>query len=91
MNDDIESVHYRLRRAGLVLSVERGALHARPRSRVTPELQALIAQNRQALITYLQSRATRAADARLLAELKAEAAAIALIERIRAEVRSLPF
>lgn len=98
MNDDVQAVYTRLRRAGLVLRVERGALRVSPRSKVTPELQALIAQNRQALIAYLQSRA---ADARRLDLIsaedllrqseQAEAAAIALIERIRAEVRSLPF
>ncbi|MDE2174175.1 MAG: hypothetical protein KGJ54_02650 [Betaproteobacteria bacterium] len=91
MNDDVQAVYARLRRAGLVLRVNRGALHVSPRNKITPELQALIAQHRQALIAYAQSRATRAADARLLAEMQAEAAARALIERIRAEVRSLPF
>ena len=91
MNNDIETVYDRLLRAGLALRVERGALHALPRNKVTPELQALIANNSDALVAYMLRRAANPANRRLLAELKAEAAAAALIDRIRAEVRSLPF
>ena len=91
MNDDAQTVYAHLLRAGLALRVERGVLRVSPRSKVTPELQALIAKNHDALVDYTLRRAANTPPARRLAELKAKDAAIALIDRIRAEVRSLPF
>ena len=95
MNDDVQTVYARLRRAGLALRVNHGALHVSPRNRVTPELRALIVQHRQALIAHLQNRSRAGNDGnpylQRLAEMQAEAAAITLIDRIRAEVRDLPF
>jgi restriction endonuclease Mrr len=92
MNDDIGTAHTRLRRAGLVLRVERGALHVSPRNKITPELRSLITKNRDALIARLQPRrAPDALDSQRLAELQAEAATIDLIERIRASAREMPF
>jgi hypothetical protein len=57
MND---AIIVRLRAAGLVLRVERDVLHVSPRNKVTPELRALIAQHRTAIIARL--RPLRASD-----------------------------
>ncbi|MDY0331628.1 MAG: hypothetical protein RBR52_14200 [Thiomonas sp.] len=90
MNDSIEAVYASLRAARLSLRYYGNGLHIEPRYRVTPELRRLIAQNREALIAYLQTRNPHQRPS-ASAELQAWQTALDVIERIRAEVRALPF